>query len=122
MKKLILFLGAGLLASGCYYDNQEDLYQNLEDNSCNLDSVTYQQTIAPLVEANCATSGCHLGPNGIGGLDLSTYGDLKSIADNGQLLGHITGTSGNLMPPTGSLPDCDIEKIRLWVNEGAPEN
>jgi len=38
------------------------------------------------------------------------------------LVGRITGTSGAEMPPTGKLSNCEIDKIRAWVQAGAQNN
>lgn len=122
MKKVFLIGLCISLLGACYYDNKEDLYQNIDTNNCETDSVSYSATIAPIIGTNCAVSGCHIGPNAQNNLDLSTYADLKSIADNNQLVGRITGSTGALMPPGGALPSCDIDKIKAWVNNGAPEN
>lgn len=121
-KRLLLYFLLILAFSGCYYDNQEDLYQNLEENTCRTDRVSYAADIAPLLTQNCASSGCHVGANGIGGLDLSTYASAAQIANNGQLINRVTGQQGNLMPPSGALPNCDIQLLQVWVAEGAPEN
>ncbi len=118
MRKLICLLSLSLFFA-CESENVEDLRPDL---GCDTSDVAYQKDIKAILSDNCAQSGCHLGPNGVGALDLSTYQDAKTIADNGQLLGRIRGTSGNLMPPSGALLDCDIDKISAWVNQGAPNN
>lgn len=109
------------LSQACYYDNKEDLYQNFPDEECDTQAVTYSGEVQVLLANNCAVSGCHAGPNAIGGLDLTRYNDAKSIADNGDLVGRITATRGALMPPTGTgaLAACEIEKIKAWVEAGA---
>lgn len=122
IKKLIMAGFCLSLFGSCYYDNKEDLYQNFNDTNCNTDSVTYSTNISSIIGTNCAVSGCHVGPNAQNNLDLSLYAEVKSIADNNQLVGRITGTSGALMPPGGALPNCDIEKIKAWVSNGAPNN
>jgi hypothetical protein len=131
MRRLIIpiVLAVPLLVSQCYYDNKEELYQNLQDAEeevCPTDSLSYSQDIAPILEANCATSGCHLGPNGTRGLDLSQYADVKFIAekeidDRGGLLNRINGI-GPIMPQSGSLPACEIEKITAWIDQGVLNN
>lgn len=108
--------------SSCYYDNKEDLYKNF-DTSCDTTGViSYSMELQSVFMNNCAISGCHSGPTPQSNLDLGLYADVKSIADNGNLVGRITGSSGPLMPPSGSLSACDIEKITVWVNRGANNN
>ena len=131
MKNIIFFTLVGfvvLLAQSCYYDNKEELYQNLNNsNNCNTDSVSFQATILPIITTNCATSsGCHLGPNPSGVRDFSTYAEIKASIDasgNGSLIGRITNTTGSLMPLGGpALPDCEIRQIQAWAADGAPNN
>ncbi len=122
---LLTFAVSMVLLSSCYYDNKEELYQNLNTN-CETANVSFGTTIEPIITANCAIPGCHIGPANAGGLDLSTYQGVKSSADatgNGSLVGRITASSGSLMPQGGPrLPECDIQKIQQWVADGAPNN
>lgn len=120
MRKIICLLGMSLMFA-CESENLEDLR---EPRDCDTFDVAYQKDIKAILTDNCTGAGCHNGPNGVGALDLSTYADTKTIADNGQLVGRIKGTTGNLMPPPGSniLTDCEIELISAWVSNGAPNN
>lgn len=119
-----LYLGGLLgLASSCYYDNEEELYQNIEDTKqCDTSEVTFQQTVDPIISTNCAVSGCHAGASPTAGLNLEDFSQLQNIANNGQLTGRTTGSSGPVMPPGNALDPCDINKIRNWVEQGAPQN
>ena len=121
---LILGLFLVIFSSGCYYDNEEELYQNRRDTaSCDTAAVTFQQDIGPLISNNCAFSGCHGGNSPSAGLNLESFDQLQGIARNGQLTGRITGSSGPLMPRGGPpLENCAIDKIRNWVDQGAPQN
>lgn len=115
-----------VLIAACTKRNEEDLRASLDpneaNNKCDTTDVRYSNSIEMIISTNCAQSGCHVGPNGIGDLDLSTYEDVKRIAENGDLVGRITGTTGPIMPTSGALPDCDIEKIERWVAAGAENN
>lgn len=112
-----------LILHSCYYDNKEDLYRNFKTNCESDTSISYAAYIRPLMATECAISGCHIGPAPQAGRDLSRYEDVKAIADNGNLIGRITGTTGALMPQGGPmLPQCDIIKIQAWVSQGAPDN
>ncbi|MGB0177053.1 MAG: hypothetical protein ACPF9D_07800 [Owenweeksia sp.] len=131
MRTVIFTMLAGLimlLAQSCYYDNKEELYQNLNNSSnCKTDSVSFQATVFPIITSSCATSsGCHLGANPSGVRDFSNYASIKASVDasgNGSLIGRITNTTGSLMPLGGpALPDCEIKKIQAWAAAGAPNN
>lgn len=117
MKRFSILVLAFTLGVACSSENEEDL----QEAPCDTSSVSYSSDVQALLANNCTDAGCHSGANGVGGLDLNTYASAKSIADNGELMNRITGT-GNLMPPSGKLAACDIEKIRAWVNDGAANN
>lgn len=111
-------------ASACYNDNKEELYQNIQntDEPCDTANVTYINTAQSILTENCATAGCHNSQTRQSGLNMSSYNDASTIASDGRLLGRITGDDGPIMPPTGSLPNCEIEKLKKWAADGAPEN
>lgn len=116
---------AGLFSYACTKDNKVDLLAqqpNSNGDSCVVENMSFKDDIKIILTQNCATSGCHLGPNGIGGLDLSTYTDAQKIAVDGEMMGRIRNTNGPLMPPSGKLSDCDIDKIQAWINDGAQNN
>lgn len=110
-----------LTAASCYNDNKEELYQNFQ-NDCDTSNTTYSATINPIITSNCAISGCHAGPTPQSGLDLNKVQDLQTIARDGRLMGRITGSAGSIMPPTGKLPQCEIDKIGKWVDNGSQNN
>jgi hypothetical protein len=124
MKKLFLLSFAFLLFQSCYYDNAEELYANLQPDSCNTVDVSYAEFIQPLSDAQCAFSGCHIGASPAAGLDLSSYAGLKQIADDGKFVDRINAVNGLPLMPQGGpkLPSCDISKITAWVQAGAPNN
>jgi len=49
---------------------------------------------------------------------------VKTIADNGTLIGTISWETGFENMPQGGdqLSDCNIAKIQSWVDDGAPNN
>ena len=109
MKNCLIALAAIMslltVLPGCYYDVEEELYPN---TGCDTLDVGYATTIA----AN------------FGNVTLEGHNNLKTYADNGQLLGVIRHESGFPAMPQGApqLVDCTIEKIEKWVNDGAPDN
>ncbi|MBI1316978.1 hypothetical protein GC167_09000 [bacterium] len=123
-KFLVFWVFIGLVASqGCYYDNYEDLYEDI-GGSCDTTSLSYGAEIAPLLGTQCGTSGCHDAQTQQSGLDLTTYGDASAIALDGRLMGRVslpTG-SGGAMPPSGQLDPCSLDHLRQWVALGAPNN
>ncbi len=110
----------------CYYDDEETLY-TAGSNPCDTTNVTYSGTVVPILNANCL--GCHSGADPSGNISLDSYGAVRaygqiSAGQPGSLYGAITHNPTNFfMPKTGGqLPDCDIKKIKAWIDAGMPEN
>lgn len=118
-----LIICASLLTwamSSCYYDNEEYLYPEPVD--CDTTNVTYSGTVVPILESNC--NSCHNQVSQQGGVITDNYNDLKVAIDNGSFRGAINHINGwSPMPKGGNkLPECDLTKINLWLDRGAPNN
>jgi uncharacterized membrane protein len=89
---------------------------------CDTDNVSFASVVKPIIDLYCV--GCHSGNPPSGGIDLSNYQGVKAVADNGNLIGSISWTAGfSKMPKNGvQLPDCEIDKIKSWVDAGALDN
>jgi hypothetical protein len=106
-------------------------------------SVSYASQIQPIFTSNCATAGCHSGPNPAGNLSLTqghSYGNLVGVTsrdfapalriapnDPGAsvLYNKVANTNffGRTMPPgTTGLPSSQVDLIRTWILEGAHDN
>lgn len=103
--------------SSCYYDNQEELFQYLND--CDTTNITFSNTIMPIITSECAI--CHQSPNASGGVSLNNYSEVIVYVNNGQLLTDIKGET-NLMPKSGKMTECKISTIEKWINDGAQDN
>lgn len=92
------------------------------ESGCDTTNVKYSTHIKPLIENNC--QGCHSGASPGGGIDLATYAGVKAIADDGKLFGTISYLSGySQMPKNGNkLTDCQINMVKIWINQGSPQN
>lgn len=117
-----LFLVVLLAASGCYYDNEQDLYPFSSSANCDTSAVTYAATVLPIVQSKCYS--CHNAGSASGNVILEGYSNLKTYAANGKLIGTITHASGYSPMPQGGnkLSDCDINKVQAWVNAGMLNN
>ncbi len=105
------------------FDWIEQGAKNLTCNpgECDMNNITYANTISPIIQNKC--TGCHSGTSPSGGVKITNYSEVKSITDNGSLLGTINDKAGYpIMPPAGKLPDCDIQQLEQWVNDGAANN
>ncbi|NDK56634.1 c-type cytochrome domain-containing protein [Pontibacter fetidus] len=93
-----------------------------DNTACNTTNVSFSGTIKPIFAKYC--TGCHSGTAPTGGINLTLYTDAAGVAKSGRLVGAVTHASGFVPMPQGGakLPQCDIDKIKVWVNAGAPNN
>ncbi len=79
----------------------------------------------------CARSGCHSGSRPAAGIDLQAgvaYDDIVNVddlilpgdPDNSRLFQQVD--SGRMPRNGGKLADADIERLRQWIADGAPNN
>lgn len=90
---------------------------------CDTENVSYSQDIRPIIENNCL--GCHRGANPVGGFVLETYDDVLAKVNDGRLYGAVSWQTGFVPMPLGAsepLPECDLGKIKAWIDAGAPDN
>lgn len=91
------------------------------DTNCDTTNVSYNTVVAVIMQTNC--TGCHSATNASGGVKLDTYADVKSTITSGRLYGSITHSTGfKPMPPGTKLTDCNIMKIKAWINRGSLNN
>ena len=115
----LMGLSSLLFLTGCYNDNEQDLYPN--KSTCDTTNVTYAATIAPIMQANCNT--CHGITQPSGNVVTENYEGLKIPALNGKLWPAVSWTGSKNMPQNGSqLSSCDLAKINIWIKAGAPNN
>ena len=109
-----------VLISSCYYEAEEDLFP---PQVCNPGTVTFSGTINGLLNSYGCT-GCHVGPSPSGNFTLLNYDDVKAKVDDGKLWGAINHMPGFSPMPDGAakMNQCDINKIRAWMDAGAPNN
>ncbi len=91
-------------------------------SECDSTDVSFSIIVQPIIASHC--QGCHSGSVPSGGIDLVDYDGVKVVADDGKLIGAISWDSGFENMPQGGdqLSDCNISKIRSWVEDGAPNN
>jgi len=105
--------------SGCYYDNEEDLY-GPDTTGCDTTGIRYSVEITKILADNC--NSCHVSTSGTySGIPYETYDQLREVALNGKLVERINSLS-DPMPETGLMDICNRQKIEAWVKAGAPNN
>lgn len=118
IKFLILIFMGGLLMSGCYYDNEEELYPAPDD--CDTTAVSFAADVQPIINNNCIS--CHSGNTPSGNLRLENYSQISANANNIYNRISLPVTDVNHMPPGIQLDDCIILKIKTWLDNGTPDN
>ena len=118
MNKLFPFLIGILILFGCKKDN---MGQDVNPD-CVTTNVTYSTTISGIINTNCLS--CHGSGNPSGGFSLNTYAGVKAKVDDGRLFGAVIHLPGCVPMPDGGpkLSQCDINKIKAWIDAGAPNN
>lgn len=104
---------------GCYYDNEEELY----GLNCDTANVSYSVTIRGIISSYGCLS-CHSTGVASGGFTLETYADVKAKVTDGRLFGAISHSPGfSPMPQNADkMNRCDLNKVKAWIDAGAPNN
>lgn len=120
MKKIaaILIFGS-VVVTGCFYDSEEELY----GVNCNTTNVSYATTVNVLLQQH-GCIGCHSGPAPNGTVNLQGHANVQTVALSGRLYGAISHSAGYKPMPQGGqkMNDCDIKKIKSWIDAGALNN
>jgi uncharacterized membrane protein len=86
--------------------------------TCEDMNVSLVQDVLPIIQQNCAVSGCHVA--GTGRVDFTIK---ENVIQNASLIR--TNTQSGIMPPPGSgksLTAAEKETIACWVQNGAQDN
>lgn len=127
MNRLLIVLLITFIASftGCYYDNEERLYPQVS-SGCDLSNVTYSASVVPILQASCLS--CHsnsaVSRGDGGGIKLENYSDVKTLANNGKLMGAVNHATGYSAMPLGGgkLTACEISTLQTWIDSGTLNN
>lgn len=106
------------ITTGCEYNNEEELYPSIE---CDTLNVSYAEDIEPIIENDCATSGCHVA-GGTGNGRFDNYQRVKAKVDNGSMRKRVVENKDMPPPDEEPLTSCQIDKIDAWLDAGAPNN
>ncbi len=96
---------------------------NTCNNVCDTTNIKYSTTVEPILIAYCRS--CHNGSNPNTNVKYTDYTTTVATARNNRLLGAITHATGYEPMPQAPLPklsNCDIDKIRIWIRMGYPNN
>ena len=118
--KALLALAVGALTlTSCYNDNAEDLYGV---SNCDTSAVTFSQDVSIILENSC--TGCHGNIAPVAGLNLKGHANASAAGLDGSIMDRVSRPASDhlAMPPGGPLSDCDIDKLRIWIDQGALNN
>ena len=83
--------------------------------------VSFGDDVAPIVETNCAISGCHNGDNG-SDRDWTNFQKFQDHATEVRRRITLPADDPDHMPASGSLTTAEIQTIICWVDQGAKDN
>lgn len=93
------------------------------------EAVSFADEVAPILERHCWE--CHSEENAELGLKLDTYEGVMAGSDYGTVVeaGDADGSllidmiaSGDMPEDGDPVPAADLEVLKTWINEGAPNN
>jgi cytochrome c553 len=127
MKKICLYIITGFAFIACTKTNEEaEIAKSAPVTvpviSCDTVNMKYTANVLPIMQANCYS--CHGNGQVEGGVSLDSYTKLKQRVNSKSLMAVITHASGYPAMPYGlpKLSDCDINKIKNWIDRGALNN
>ena len=118
-KSLSIFIALGVTLVSCKHKT------NFEE----LPDVSYASSIAPIMSANCAFSGCH-GDSAFVKVSLTTYDGLMNggvkagSPESSKLYKTLKSYGDDVMPkkPYNELTEKQIQLIYVWIGQGAKNN
>lgn len=117
MNKLVLLIIALALVSGCKKETQQPFV-------CST-GVSYTSHARAILDAHCATGGCHTAPFPAGGIYLSDYANAKAQVLGDDLMcsikQEVNCTPMPYPPGTPPLSDSLISILVCWRNNGCPQ-
>ncbi len=113
----VFFISAMVVFAACSSDSEDEV-----EPGCDLENVTYSETIAPIMETHC--NSCHSGANPSAGIVTADYEGLREVAMDGSLVRSVNHDPDYSAMPQGQpqLDECPREQIAAWVDDGAQDN
>lgn len=109
---ILILISSGLVFNSC---EQDELPPTKPiTSSCDTNNVTYDLVIKPILEKNCTA--CHNDGFSGGRVNLSNYTNAQTTAVSGKLVSSLSGTMKSYISD-----ECEIVKIKAWVNQGSKE-
>lgn len=86
------------------------------------DTISFAAKIQPLVQASCATGGCHDASSAAGGYNLTTHDNIAANASI--MLSAMRWENGTAAMPDGGdqLADSLLQQFSCWIQQGKLNN
>jgi len=103
----------------CVSYNEVELY---DLTYCDTSDVTWEYPIREILEVNCVP--CHNPELHYRNVRHDNYTDELKVVNDGRLRAVVNHLPGYTRMPyqQARLPDCELELINRWLDNGAPEN
>ena len=117
MKKYLLtFSVVAITAISCTHNDKNEITPPAD--ICSTTPASFAADVLPIIQTNCAKSGCHANGSGAGGVVLETYEQISAKAARINQRALVEKT----MPPSGPLSATQISIIKCWIENGALNN
>lgn len=92
--------------------------------NCSPDSIYFVNEILPMINSNCATSGCHDAVSKAEDVVLTNYSNIMGYVkpNNAAESKLYTIIASGKMPPSAPMTTDQKAKIATWINQGAVNN
>lgn len=129
LKKLVLvtFVTIVLASTSCTHKIDDQFVAPVtKDTACDPNLVYYVNDIQPILNSNCAYSGCHDNISHKEGVNLTSYSQVMSTG--GVVAGNPQGSKlyekivEGEMPPSGNFDSGMKQMIYDWISQGALNN
>ena len=133
MKKISFLMAVLIVAIACKHTLPDPIDPGNPGTGsgrpCNVDSVYFTNDILPILNSNCAMSGCHDAITHKDDVELTGYNKIRKEVDPGRaseskLYKVLIEKIDKRMPPLpmAALSPAQITMIRTWINQGAKNN
>jgi hypothetical protein len=110
---VILIAGCFVGISSCNKDGNES------PSGCS-DSTTYVLSIKKIIDRSCSGAECHA--NNVETFDFTTYEGTKEAIGSFKNRLNRHKDDPLYMPKGSQLSACDLERLSIWIDRGAPRN
>ena len=125
----LVFLLVATIGNGCRHQPPTPNGGATISATCSTDTVYFVNDVLPLLQSNCAMSGCHDNGTAADGVRMTDYANIMDEVDpfdaaGSKLYRVINRTDNERMPPPPRPAFTTAQKalIQKWINQGAKNN